>query len=195
MASDASLNKYESSEDVVGPKCTFERVGEEVIAHVAWSPKFTIDGTIADVWKYMRDFNLWMEDFHYNCIVGNATDGESIFFVIEKGAHEYYRKEYGFDPTGFKKSLIVRRNIPGKLIVLEELSPDSRKLIAYYLWALNEHLGKTTVSGVMSYAPHWESNVMEEKLRVNYQNMAHNVAERWKTAYIPRLRQWVESGH
>jgi hypothetical protein len=191
VTSDPSLKKYESSQDTVGPTWSVERSGEGICAQLAFPLKFTLSRPVSDVWKYMKDFNLWLEDLHYNCVVGEASEGQTIFFTINEKAHEHYRKTYGFDPSTFKKHLIVRRSEPATLMVWDELSQDKRTLIAYYMWALSEREGKTTVSGLMGYAPHWGANDSEEQLRNAYRTIAFDVAERWRTAYIPRLRQLV----
>src|SRR5438128_5275306 len=185
MASDPSLKEYASSQDVATSKWTIQKSGQQVVAHVAWSVNFTLNRPAGDVWRYMKDFNLWMEDLHYNCVVGDAAEGSSIYFTISEDFYEHYRKIYSFDPQGHKKNLIVRRNEPGKLIVWEELSADGQRIMSYYVWALTEHEGKTTVTGVMTFAPYWDSQSNERELRARYQAMADEAAARWKTAYIP----------
>jgi len=167
-------------------------VDEEVVANIAWPLSFTINRPIAEVWKYIKDFNLWIEDLHYNCVAGDAREGSSIDFTIKETAQEHYGKKYGFDPKTFRKNLIVRRSEPEKLIVWEELSADGRKLVAYYVWALSEHECRTAVTGIMSYTPHWEPRINEQQLRASYEAMGDDVAQRWKTTYIPRLRQLLE---
>jgi|SRR5579863_2071809 len=194
MRSDPSLKKYENKEDVAKPDWTIEQDGEEIIVHIAWSLNFSIDRPTGDVWRYMRDFNLWLEDLHYNCVVGDAAEGDTVYFTINENSYEHYRKTYGIDPREFKKNLIVRRNEPGRLIVWEELSANKGKLIAYYVWTLSGQGARSTVTGVMSYPPHREPKAHEHQLRANYHVMADDVAHRWRSAYIPRLRQLVEKG-
>jgi hypothetical protein len=192
MTGDIGKSVFENTQDIVASKWSIEGVGDEVIAHIAWSLSFTIGRSVTDVWRYLKDFNLWLEDLQYNCVVGDAKEGETVYFTIKEASHEHYRSKYGFDPKEFKKTLIVRRNEPEKLIVWEELSRDRRSLIAYYLWALSGSGGKTAVSGIMSYAPHWDKKANEPQLRTSYQSLAADVSGRWKNTYIPRLRQLLE---
>lgn len=195
MTKDPGLKKYENSQDVVTHTLTVERTGEEVAGDFSLRFAFTVNQPVAHTWKFVKDLNLWMEDLHYNAVVGDAVEGSTVYFTISEKYHEHYKKNYsGLDPNNFKKFLIVRRAAPEKLILLEELSADKRKIGAYYVFALSERDGKTTVTGLMGYAPTWVPRASEDQMRTSYQSMASEIAERWKTSYMPRLRQIVESG-
>jgi len=190
----AAATAVESSQDGVASKWTIEKSGDQVVGNIAWSINFTINRPVGDVWRHMKDFNSWMDDLHYNCVVGDAAEGSSIYFTYTDKMYAYLKKVYGTDaPQNYKKTLIVRRNEPGKLIVWEELSADQQKTISYYVWAFSEHEGKTSVTGWMGFAPHSYPNANEQKLRLEYRSEADEVVERWNTAYIPRLRQLVEN--
>jgi hypothetical protein len=136
---------------------------------------------------------LWQEDLQYNCVIGDQSEGKTSHFTIKEKFHEHFRKSYDFDVAAFKKVIIVRKSVPEKLIVLEVLSEDRRKIDSYYVWALNESDSRTIVTGFMSYAPLWAPKSNEEQVRATYQSMAPETEKRWKEAYIPRLRQKVES--
>jgi hypothetical protein len=188
------MKKYENNQDVMEGKWTIARTGDEVIVDCSYPFKLTINRPAADTWKYMKDFNLWMEDLRWNSVVGDEAEGGTVYFTISEKHHEHYRKAYGFDPKGYTKTLTVRRTDPEKLIVLEELSADRRKIVGYYIWALSEHEGRTTVTGLVAYAPQWEPKTNEEQIRASFQSKESELEERWRTAYFPRLRQLVEGG-
>jgi hypothetical protein len=193
MRRDPVLAKYKSNQDVTTGIWTTRIEGDEVIGDFSIRITFTINRPVADTWKYMRDFNLWLQDLHYNSIVGDEAEGNTIYFSIREKYHEHYKKHYGY-PSDLKKYLIVRRTVAGKLIVWEELSEDKRKIVAYHIWALSEHDARTTVTGVLAHAPEVAPKADEEQMRTRFQSFSNEIEERWTTFYIPRLRQLVESG-
>jgi len=195
MTRDPSLKKYEDNRDVVRHEWRIDTRGEELVGHIALVKfRYTFSRPAETVWRYLKDFNKWQEDLQYNCVIGDQPEGATVFFTIKPEFHVHFGRVYGFDAKVFKKVSVVRKNVSGKLLVLEALSKDERKIDSYYIWALNESGGETTVEALMSYAPLWENRVSESTVRASYTAMSDEVEERWKTTYIPRLRQLVEVG-
>src|SRR6266568_1787343 len=118
----AAATAVESSQDGVASKWTIEKSGDQVVGNIAWSVNFTINRPVGDVWRHMKDFNSWMDDLHYNCVVGDAAEGSPIYITYTDKSYGYFKKVYGTDPQSYKKTLVVRKNEPGKLMVWEELS-------------------------------------------------------------------------
>ncbi len=197
MTADTNLAKYMDSRDTVHHDWSLKpsTSGSEVVRRLAMSAlSFVVDRPASKVWKYFTDFNLWHEDLQYSVVVGEAPSGTTGTLCARPSAYEHYRRLYNFDPTTFKKHLVMGEAVPEKLIVFEAIAEDGKSIDSYYLFALNESNGRTTVTGFMSYAPLWAPAAEEAPLRKLTQTFVDDVETRWKESYIPKLRQLVAAG-
>jgi hypothetical protein len=190
------LDTYESADDSFTTEWTVTRRGDEVVGDYTHRYSFTLNRPASDTWRHLKDFNLWMNDLEWNGVVGDAPEGSTIYFTLPEESHDWFNETYGAD-TGleakdFRKDLAVKRAVPEKLLVHEELSESKREIGAYYIFALNESDGTTTVNGLMTYALAWAPKENENDLRAGYETQARDVTDRWLKEYIPRLRRLVE---
>jgi len=189
----ASLDTYTDSNDVFAADWTVTPVDEEVVGEFTFRFSFDIHASTSETWNVLRDFGLWMDDLEFEEVIGDS-EGGTVYFTIAEPYYEQYRENYkawDFDPKAFRKNLIVRR-ATGNLIVVEDRSKSPRAIGGYYVLALSEQDGSSTVAGAMGYAPEWASD--EAAVRAQLESLADEVPGRWKTLYIPRLRQLVEAG-
>jgi hypothetical protein len=195
MSTVGDLSKFQRDEDLIVGRWSIEDVGDEVFGSLSFPFEFRINRPVRETWKYLKDFNLWMEDLQFSEVLGDCKEGAIVrLSVRDKEEHlEHYRKTYGIDPKTFHKFLIMKRVVPEKVIFKEELTLDRRSIAAYYNYAFNDLGAVTAVTGLMSYAPMWAPKVNKEDLRAAGNRSATEIPERWKTSYIPRLRQLVES--
>lgn len=193
MNPDPGLKHFESSQDVVRHDWSVEQRGDDVVTNVVLAKfHFTISHPVARVWKYFKDFNLWMEDLKFNEIVGDQPEGSTISLTISEAYYEHYKEHYGLDPRTLEKQFTVKRVIPEKLFVKESLSKDGKAIASYYVYTLHEVGSKTIISGLMSYPPNWLSKTSEQEVRTTSESRLNEIEKRWKKSYIPRLRQVVE---
>jgi hypothetical protein len=179
--------------DVFDAEFSEEEVDGGVAVSHSYRYGFTIARPLAVTWPVLKDFSLWMEDLAWTSVVGDAQEGSTIDFTIAPAHHDRYRRQYGFDPAVWQKVLVVERTVPGRLIVHKELSPNRREITAVYTTAVHEEDGHTIVTGLMTYGPMWASQEDADELRALVRGQDEEVAQRWKTTYIPRLRDLVES--
>ena len=201
-----SLEQFQRDEDVTRAEVSVKTEGDEVRADCTLWFTAVMNASAADTWKYAKDFNAWQDDLDYNCIIGEQPEGTGVYFTIAPAFHEQYEKNYRVDVKEFRKDLIVRFVDPEQLLVLEELSAPTnvlsqwvgaepvkgREIAAYYIVDLHERDGRTTVAARFTYAPTFAPKENEEQLRSSFEGMGNEVTQRWKTKYLPALRQLVE---
>jgi hypothetical protein len=203
-----SLERFQRDDDVTTSEVSVKAEGDEVRADCTLWFTALMDASAADTWKYAKDFDAWQDDLAYNCVIGDQPEGTGVYFNIAPEFHEQYEQNYGVSVKDFRKDLIVRFVDPERLLVLEELSsptnvlsqwvgdepPKAREIAAYYILGLWEEDGKTTVAARFTYAPTFGPKESEEQLRASFEGMGTEVTQRWKTKYLPALRQLVEGG-
>lgn len=190
----SALSGFSSSEDVVDAEWTVDKSSAEVIGNCSIKILFSINQPASRVWKIMEDLSAWQADLQYDRIADETCEGRTLSFGIKSDYQKGYSETYGIDAKQFKKLLIAKRIVPEKLVVFEELAKDGRTIAAYYLWALYESGGSTTVAGLMAYPPRWQPIGTEEEMRRSYRSHCSGIEERWRSLYIPTLRRLVESG-
>jgi len=203
----SSLEQYHSDLDVTRAETSVERVGEEVRADCTLWFTSVLNRPAAQTWEYAKDLNAWHIDLSYNCVIGDQPEGTSVYFTVAEPYYDQYEQNYGIDVKNWRKDLTVKFVDPERLLVLEELSAPTnvldqwvgrdsvkgREIAAYYILALNEHDGQTTVMARFTYAPTWAPKENEDQLRASFEAMGAEVTARWKTQYFPMLRQLVEA--
>jgi hypothetical protein len=194
-ATASDLDSYQRSDDFFASEYTLSDQGDQVMGVLTIRYRFTLNKPREETWKHLKDFSAWMNDLDWDCVVGDAPEDTVISFGLAEEHHQRFKETYGLDGKLFRKYLTVKRNVPGHIIVHEELTPDKRQVVAYYMTILDEHDGATTVTGLMSYAPYWalKSNA-DKEIRAVFDANKGEVPDRWKTQYIPRLRRLVEQG-
>lgn len=194
---DPSLKKYENPRDAVKHQLRIDKAEGEVAVHMVLSPlDFSIDHDAMTVWKAFKDFTLWQDDMRYNNVIGDQPEGGETYLTIRPKYHAHFNETYASLPdfdASYTKTLIVRKAIPGQLLAFEALSPDGHNIESYYIFSLGERAGATAVSAFFSYAPVWGHKENEQDLWASYQHFCEEIEERWKKAYIPRLRQVLSS--
>jgi hypothetical protein len=193
---DPVLKSYESPSDAVKHQLRIDKAGDEVVVHMILSPlKFSLDRDVMTVWKIFKDFNLWQEDITYSNVIGDQAEGEGTHLTIKRKFHDHYREAYRSDPSfdapTFKKVVMIRKSVPGQLLAVEALTSGGRAIESYYIFSLSECNGATAVDAFMAYAPQWAPKENEGELWSTYALICKEIEERWKRAYIPRLRQLV----
>src|ERR1700722_1374732 len=135
MVQDPALKKYESNQDVVSHDWTIKTEGDEVVGIFVLSRfHFVLDGPAMEVWKYFKDWNLWIHDLHFSAVLGES-EGKMVTMGINEKFHEHFRLKYpGMDPKGFQKYLLIKKAMPGKFFAKEALSKDGRAVESYYIY-------------------------------------------------------------
>jgi hypothetical protein len=194
MATDnIDLAQYVSTDDVFACDWTVEDVDDEAVGSLTSRFTFSFERPAAETWKHLKDFNAWMHDLDWDCVVGDAPEGATISFALAEEYHARFKEAYGLDGKRFRKYLTVKCAAPGKILVHEELSSTKRDFVAHYVTLLHEEGGRTTVTYLGLYPPQWVPQSDKEQLRAGYKTYERDVGERWKTGYIPRLRHLVEA--
>jgi len=157
-----------------------------------YSIMFTIDRPAKDVWRYLKDFNLWQNEHnHYYSGVLGDLEGKT-FRLSNKpddpGPH-YYE---------------VLKVIPEYLIVINQPIPadgSSAELPGlggispgFHVFMLNEHDGKTTVSVFMQHAARAETKNEQEALEPWREIVETDAQPKWREDFIRTLKRLVYEG-
>jgi uncharacterized protein YndB with AHSA1/START domain len=158
-----------------------------------YSIMFTIDRPAKEVWRYLKDFNLWQNEHqhYYSGVVGDL-EGRTFHIGLradEPGPH-YYE---------------VLKVIPEYLIVINQPVPVDGSSAGlpglggispgFHVFMLNEHAGKTTVSIFMEHAARVaEGTSVEEALRPWRALLDTDAQPKWREKFIRTLKRLVYEG-
>src|SRR5882762_8384826 len=140
---------------------------------------FTIDTPAKQVWPHLKDFNPWQNAYgHFYSGVLGDLEGQTVILTDKSNEPGDYPYQ-------------VLRVIPEHLIVLSQpLSEDCRAVRMSpdcHVFMLNEHAGKSIVTGLMEHASYFEGVSEEETLRP-YRTVAAESQRKWRDVFIPTLK-------
>lgn len=153
---------------------------------------FTIDRSAKEVWRYLRDFNLWQNE-HNHYYSGVLGDLEGKTFSIsnrrdDPGPH-YYE---------------VLKVIPEYLIVINQPVPldgTSAGLPGlggispgFHIFMLNEYDGKTTVSVFMQHVARAETQNESNAVEPWRELVERDAQPKWRDGFIRTLKRLVYEG-
>lgn len=162
---------------------------EGLVAGDVYSVMFTIDRPAKDVWKYMKDFNLWQNE-HQHYYSGVIGDLEGKTFRLsskpdDDGPH-YYE---------------VLKVIPEYLIVINQPVPEDGTSAGvpglggvspgFHVFMLNEHAGRTTVTVFMTHAARAKGKDEEAALEPWREIVERDAQPKWRNDFIRTLKRLV----
>ena len=144
---------------------------------------FVIEKPAEKIWPCLKDLNLWLEDLDWSAVVGDS-EGDTIHFTIKSSQN---LKDIADEKT-FIKYVRVKKVVPEKLVLIDNVSNDRKKINSTYTFSLHEDNGITTVRFFANYSP-WSGSIESKgDLVSGFRKMAENVDNRWRNHYIPRLK-------
>jgi hypothetical protein len=172
------------------------RTGGGLVAAEQLNVIFTIDRPAKDVWPYLRDFNLWQNEYgyHYPAVIGDLYNRED----LELGAETFQLtlKKAG-EPDQRMGTYVLLRVIPEHLMVFYEPVPQDGSTggvsPGFHVFAASEHDGKTTVTYQGEHASR-STDKSEEEALAHWKEFGPRVLEFWRDSFIPNLRQLVHEG-
>lgn len=147
---------------------------------------FTIERRAKYVWPYFKDFNLWQNSLHhyYSGVLGDLEGGT---FRLTVGSDPN-------DPGRPSAEYKVMRVIPEHVIILSQLAPQAPGVPSIspdcHVFMLNEHDGKTVVTGLMEHAA-LSKDMTEDQALARWRAMAPDSQYKWRDVFIPALKKLV----
>lgn len=166
-----------------------EQADEGLVVGDCYSVMFTIDRPSKDVWKYLKDFNLWQNE-HNHYYSGVVGDLEGRTFRLsskpnEPGPH-YYE---------------VVKVIPEYLIVINQPVPADGSTAGFpgkggvspgfHVFMLNEYQGRTTVSVFMTHAARAVESDEQAALQPWREIVERDAQPKWRNDFIRTLKRLV----
>jgi len=145
---------------------------------------FTIDRPAKAVWSYFKDFNLWQNatQHYYSGVVGDL-EGKTFALGLDKN---------DLGPQRYN----VIRVVPEHFIVIHQPIPADGSTggvsPGFHVFTLNEHGGKTVITGYMQHSTRTRGKSVEEALAYwRGADMAPEWVRKWRDEFIPALKQLV----
>jgi hypothetical protein len=160
---------------------------------------FTIDRPAATVWPHFKDWEPWQREhgYFYSSAPGGLYSSEQLdlgtetFRITVRNPdmmeqlglprdHEYQSDDY-----------VVLRVIPEHLIVIFQPVPQGKGAVSpgFHAFLLNEHDGRTTITGNMEHAGLADKG--EEETLAYWQEGAAEVVRFWGEIFVPQLKKLV----
>jgi hypothetical protein len=162
------------------------RTDAGLVAGKTFNVMFTVERPAKVVWPYFKDFNLWQNAYgHYYSGVLGDLEGQTFRLGSkpnEQGPHQYR----------------VMRVIPEHTIVLFQPVPQDGSSggisPGFHAFLLNEHNGKTLVTGLMEHASRTTDKTEEQALEP-WRQMAAESHRKFRDVLIPALKKLVYDGN
>jgi hypothetical protein len=159
-----------------------------LIAGKDFNVMFTVDQPAKDVWRCLKDFNLWQNayGYFYSGVVGEL-EGQTVYLTAKKdgqvlGPYPYH----------------ILRAIPEYLIVAFQPVPEDGTTggisPGFHVMMLNEHDGKTTSTFLMEHGARTQGKTEEEALAPSRQQ-APESHRFWRDIFIPALKKLAEASN
>jgi hypothetical protein len=144
---------------------------------------FTLEYPVARVWPYLKDFNLWQNDYghFYSGIIGDMEGHD--FTLTDTSSGETSQHAYRVVRV-IPEHLIIVSQHPSEGAAVACVSPD------HHVFMLSEYAGRTIVTGLMEHAALFNETV-EEKALAPWRAVAPESQRKWRDVFIPTLRQRV----
>jgi hypothetical protein len=188
---------YDGPEDVNGDEKIRARyfsaqTAEGLLVGDTYSVLFTVDRPAKEVWRVLKDFNLWQNEHqHYYSGVLGDMEGQTFRLCTkpgEPGPH-YYE---------------VVKVIPEYLLVINQPIPTDGTTAGFpglggvspgfHVFMLNEHEGKTTVSVFMQHAARAEGQNVEQALAPWREIVEKDAQRKWREDFIRTFKRVVYQG-
>jgi hypothetical protein len=196
-ATPAERTYYEGPSDINGDERIHARyfsypTPAGLVVGDCYSVMFTIDRPASQVWRYLKDFNLWQNEHqHYYSGVVGELEGQTLRLSNQPddpGPH-YYE---------------VVKVIPEYLIVIRQPVPADGSSAGmpgiggvspgFHVFMLNEHAGRTTVSILMQHGARAGTQNEEAALMPWRELVETNARPKWRDEFIRTLKRLVYEG-
>jgi len=155
-----------------------------LIAGKDFNVMFVVDRPAKDVWRILKDFNLWQNSYgyFYSHIVGEM-EGQTVFLTAKLGGRTV-------GPLPYK----VLRAVPELLIVAYQPVPENGGnggiSPGFHVIMLSEFERKTTVTVMMEHATRSEGLDEEQALAAS-RAQAPESHRFWRDIFIPELIELI----
>lgn len=164
-----------------------------LVSGADFSVMFTIDRPAKDIWRYLKDWNSWMNPYGYywSGVIGDLQ-GQVVRLSIKSAPDE--------PPKLHPNIYEVLRAIPEHLIVKSQpVPPDGSNggvSPGFHVFMLNEHGGQTIVTAVMEHATRTRDKTVEEALAVwsDEKSGAPEWLVKWRDVFIPTIKRMACGG-
>jgi len=165
------------------------------------SVQFTLNGTAAEVWPFVKDWNAWQNSYgyYYDGVVGDLYSDESLdlgketFRITVKSPEVLEKLGLPSDAEWTTDDYVVLRVIPERLFVIfQPVNPSLGNVSGgIHAFVLTEHDGKTIVTGNMEHGSRTTDKSEEETLE-HWRTGAAEVCRFWRDVFIPNLQNLVD---
>jgi len=159
---------------------------------------FTIDRPAREVWPVFKDFTRWQKGHLYSGVLGDI-EGKMFYLSADPSAAGV--KEPGQKEIRILYQLV--KVIPEHLIILSQPVETERVSVfpglgrvspGYSVFTLNEHGGKTTITGLMNHASLMQEPgqvMLDEEAIQPWRAMMQEGIRKWRDEFIPDLKKHV----